>query len=83
LYLDDQQYALAKLYAEREGRSVSEVVRAALDDFLAGKQRAGKKSRPNDFIVGCMTWHEPMNAALEHNDIYDDVLPWDRKPEGE
>lgn len=88
LYIPEALYANAKLQAELEGVSVSVIVRRYLDDGLRRdalrKQQEQKKKKgkgPLDDIIGTISVKRSAEAALNHNDIYDYVLPWDR-PKG-
>lgn len=81
VYLHDQQYHLAKLLAAQEDAAFSEAIREGLDMWIQAKQKSQDKKnnrRAFDGFIGSIK-AIPTEPNMQVDDIYNDVLPWDRQ----
>ncbi len=79
VYIPDDLFLRAKLAADIEGISISELMRDGIKIRLEQQQKKRKSSKKGalDDFIGCIKVKKSAEAALNHNDIYDYVLPRD------
>lgn len=83
VYLNDQQYHLAKLMAAEGQTPFAEAVREGLDLWIDKQQRKKTTSKKRyvrafEGYIGSIKG-KALEPDMQVDDIYDDVLPWDRE----
>ncbi len=71
IYIPDDLYKEAKLYAKLQKTTISHFVREGLRASLETQKKKNSKKLTLLDIAGSMKWKRKTNAAQEHNDIYD------------
>ena len=71
VYIPDELYAEAKLYAEQKNTSISEFVREGLQLSIHSLKKKQLKKNPLEKIAGKFKFPESdPHAAENHNEIY-------------
>jgi len=76
VYIPEDLYHRAKLLAEMEGISISELLRRGLESGVSQKKKTRTITGPFDKYLGVISLKgkKPVNAAMTHNDIYDGAV---------